>query len=63
MATSPRQLFGTLGAQRLWQLNLQSCKQKKKKKKNTAKLFLIFGATITIFSCYPTYKCQALLFH
>lgn len=24
MVTSPRQLFGTFGAQRLWQLNLQS---------------------------------------
>lgn len=47
MATSPRQLFGTLGAQRLWQLNLQSVEWKR----DTAKLFIFLWHNYT-FSCY-----------
>lgn len=39
MATSPKQLFGTLGAQRLWQLNLQSDKEEK----DTVKLLFSFS--------------------
>lgn len=50
MATSPRQLFGTLGAQRLWQLNLQSVKKKKKKKKAYSKIIPLFlGHNYTFF--------------
>lgn len=59
MATSPRQLFGTLGAQRLWQLNLQSDKEEK----DTVKLFFFFYGRIIFFSCFPAYKRQALVFH
>lgn len=44
MVTSPKQLFGTFGAQRLWQLNLQSTheglktKETKKEKKKKQKI-------------------------